>query len=157
MCKSFSSSTKVVANLYESGKYILGADLKSYKNKPIALKLNKVIKVTQSPDQYKFTKEEIEEFNKIIENGVEYASGEFIEVKVKLTQSGIKMFGYILSHRPTVIKREGDVYSLKCTVSNFMNYFSAFGMEFTILDNDELKQKMLYFFKNAYLNLEKDS
>ena len=116
----------MVANLYESGNYIIGADLKSYKNKPIALKLNKFIQVTQSPDQYKLTKEEIEEFNKIIENGVEYATGEFINVKVKLTKSGIKMFGYILSHRPTVIKRDGDVFTLKSTISNFMNYFSTF-------------------------------
>ena len=67
------------------------------------------------------------------------------------------MFGYTLSHRPTVIKREGDVYSLKCNISNFINYFLTFGKEFTILDNDELKQKMLNFFKNAYLNLEEDS
>lgn len=67
------------------------------------------------------------------------------------------MFGYILSHRPTVIKRESAVYSLKCTIFNFLNYFSTFGKKFTILDNDELKQEMLNFFKNAYLNLEKDS
>lgn len=118
--------------------------------------MNKVIQVTQTLDQYKFTKEEIEEFNKIIENGVEYATGEFVEVKVKLTHSGVDMFGYILSHRPTVIKREGDVYSLKCTISNFINYFSTFSKEFTILDNNEIK-KMLNFFKNAYLKLEKDS
>lgn len=67
------------------------------------------------------------------------------------------MFGYMLDYKPTVINVEGDVYTLKCTVSKFMNYFSPFGKEFTILDNEELKQKMLNFFKNAYLNLEKEN
>lgn len=144
-------------NLSESENYVLGIDLKSSKKKPIAFKLNKIIRVVKTREIYKFTKEETETLYKICENGVEYATGEFINVKVKLTKSGIKMFGYMLDHKPTVINVEGDVYTLKCTVSNFMNYFSAFGKEFTILDNDELKQKMLNFFKNAYLNLEKDS
>ncbi len=82
-------------------------------------------------------------------SGVEYASGELLRVRIKLSKTGIKLLNIKLYNRPIIEQINEDTYEIRCSMAKFFNYFMQFGKEFTILNNDELKQKFYNFFSVA--------
>lgn len=144
----------LVRNREETYGYLIGIDLNSKKLKPVSIKLSKIYNVTISKENFKFTKEQHEEMLKIISSGVEFASGDIIKVKIKLTDAGVRMVEFKSHNRPNIVRFNDDIYEVSCTLSNFMNYFISFGKEIKVLDNDDIKNRLRKFYSLALDNLD---
>lgn len=143
----------LVINREETYTYLIGIDLNSKKQKPISIKLSKIYNITISKEEYKFTKQQHEEIMNIIMNGVEFASGDMVKVKIKVTEAGIKMLEFKTHNRPNIININNDIYEVSCTISNFINYFISFGKEIKVVDNEDIKNRMRKFYSLALKNM----
>lgn len=140
----------LIENNEETFSYLIGLDVTSKKNSPITVKLSKIHNVTSLNTSYYFKKEEKETLINIINSGVEFASGDFIKVKIKFSHGGFNMFKYRFHNRPNAKKIDDLTCEVSCTLTNFVNYFLPFGKEIEILNNSELKSKFAKFYKEAY-------
>lgn len=143
----------LVTNREETYTYLIGIDLNSKKLKPISIKLSKIYNVTISKEKYKLNKQQHDKIINIIMNGVEFASGEIVKVKIKITKTGIKMLNFKMHNRPNIININDNIYEVSCTISNFLNYFIPLGKEITILDNEDIKGRMRKFYSLALENI----
>lgn len=130
--------------------YLLGFDLDSRDMNPVSIRMSKIDRVITHDDYHEFTEEEVTRLEEIIKTGVQYASGEILKVKIKVTDEGRRMLDYKHYNKPETKSLKNNVYEVTCTLSNFLNYFCQFGREMAILDNDDLKERMRKFYKEAY-------
>lgn len=67
-------------------------------------------------------------------------------IKVRLSQSGIKMYQKNITHRPKLIEQENDVYTFECSALKAQLYFPQFMNNAEILEPIELRT----WFKDKY-------
>lgn len=140
----------LVPSREQTGYYLLSIDLDSIDKNPVSIRLAKIKRITPLDDYYEFSDEELKKLNEIIKKGVQYASGDILKVRISLTDKGKRLLNFKIYNKPSITKLDNDTFEVSCTISNFLNYFYQYGKETQILDNDELKEKMRIFYKQAY-------
>ena len=104
-------------------------------------------------------KDEIEEtklneINKLLDSSdPQFISSRFINVKIKLNKKGIKNYTRIFINRPKAYKIEDDIYYFYASTNQLFLYFSRFGNSATILNNNELKNRLRDFYYEGYKNI----
>lgn len=139
-----------------SNHYLLGIDLASKNRAPICIRLFKINGINLSKENFSFTKEEKEKLIEIIKRGVEFATSEFVEVKIRLTNKGEQMLDYLTHLRPSMklIDEKTKEWVVVTTDRNFMDYFVAFGKEMKIVENENMEKKMKKFYEDALKQYE---
>ena len=85
------------------------------------------------------------------EKGTFYLSHEIIEVKIKLTEKGIKDYQSQLHLRPNYVdKTDNNIYRFICTPLQIKYYFLKFGSDAKILEPSSLANEFAEWYKNAY-------
>lgn len=143
---------KLATNLEETFNYLLGLDLESKELKPISIKLSKIYDVTVSKEKHKFSKEQHAELMGILASGIEFASGDILKVRIRVSKGALRMLKFRYHERPDICHIADDEYEVSCTLSNFIDYFIPFGKEISVLDNDDLKERMFKFYSAAAEN-----
>ena len=144
----------LVINNEETFSYLIGLDLNSKKLNPISIKLSKIYDIVVSKEKFTYTKEQLRDIQKIINHGVEFASGEIITINIKITDAAKRMLLYKSHNRPKLKMIDDDTLEVSCTLNNFLNYFIQFGKEIKILDNDDVKNRMHKFYLEALKSYE---
>lgn len=136
----------------EKFEYLVGRDLNSKDRNIFAIKVYKIWNPVIGEKFEKFSNEEIKEFEDKTQYGPEYITGKMIESTVRFTKLGMNMVNYFLDNRPDMEQIEGKEMEcrVRCTLPNFIEYFKPFGKEMVVLDNEELKEKMLKFYEDAF-------
>lgn len=139
----------LVINNEETFVYLIGLDLNSKKLNPISIKLSKIYNIVVSKEKFTYSKDQLRDIQKIINHGVEFASGEIITAKIKVTEAALRMLMYKTHNRPRLKMIDENTLEVSCTLNNFLNYFIQFGKEIKILDNDDVKNRMHKFYLEA--------
>lgn len=79
---------------------------------------------------------------------------DILDIDVEFTKEGIKKYNKIFINRPNPYKVNDNIMSFKATKAQLFIYFSRFGKEITILNNDELNLELYEYYLDGYLNLE---
>ncbi|SJZ37986.1 WYL domain-containing protein [Cetobacterium ceti] len=125
----------------EIANYIFSYDLDSEKFKNYRLNNIKSVYVTRE----KF-KEREKAFIEKVKNNFDPFLSEGKKIKVKLSETGQKMFRDLKVNRPKVIKKDKDVYELQCSEEKAKRYFTYFLDEVEILEPLVLRE----WFKEKY-------
>ncbi len=88
-------------------------------------------------------------------NDPQFINSPIIKCKIKLTKKGQKMFTKIFINRPKPLKIEDDIYYFECSINQLFQYFSRFGSEALVLDNEKLTNRLFNFFYFGYKNIKK--
>lgn len=136
-------------NEEETYNYLLGLDLESKEETPISIRLCKISDVTVSKEKHHFTKKQRDKLMEILANGIEFASGEILTVRIRASKGAQRMMEYRLHNRPNIHQKEKDVFEVTCSLSNFIHYFLPFGKEIQVLDHPEIRKRMLDFYEQA--------
>lgn len=129
----------------EMFNYVIG----QVDDKPMSFRLSKMQNVKVADAREPFTDEMISNFERIIENGPQYAFAGSHETCVELTDEGISLFKRIYTNRPKPTKIEGNRYYFTCSDSQLYFYFNRFGSEALVLYPDTLKEKLEQYYSSA--------
>lgn len=88
-------------------------------------------------------------------NDPQFINSPIIKCKIKLTKKGQKMFTKIFINRPKPLKIEDDIYYFECSINQLFQYFSRFGSEALVLDNEKLTNRLFNFYYFGYKNIKK--
>ena len=77
------------------------------------------------------------------------------EAEVILTKKGQKYFKSFYVYRPVVDRIEGNHYFFKCSIDQLTQYFSRFGSECYVIKPNNLRMRLINYYKEAYRNLVK--
>lgn len=123
----------------------------NYYNKPSSTKLSNLIRIDDSFETFKFSKEKLAMINKRIQtdeiqfiSSSDRLSPDFI--KVYLTDAGIRTYRQIGNIRPQYTHIEDKhFYFFDCTEIQAFYYFQSFGKDAVILEPGSLREKMKDF------------
>lgn len=88
-------------------------------------------------------------------NDPQFINSPIIKCKIKLTNKGKKIFTKIFINRPKPLKIEDDIYYFECSINQLFQYFSRFGSDALILDNEKLSNRLFNFYYFGYKNIKK--
>ena len=138
--KSLSLKTNLI---YFNGKNFYPLNIYKIKDLRISKKLKDEIEETK-----------LNEINKLLDSSdPQFISSRFINVKIKLNKKGIKNYTRIFINRPKAYKIEDDIYYFYASTNQLFLYFSRFGNSATILNNNELKNRLRDFYYEGYKNI----
>ena len=77
------------------------------------------------------------------------AASKSVEAKVLFTDKGMQKFHLVTKNRPDVLKKEGNTLYFHWPRLQLEAYFRRFGKEAVILEPDECRESMRFFYKKA--------
>lgn len=111
--------------------------------------LYKINNARLSLRHYSFSNEEKKNLSNIVSMGADFALGEVLLSKVKLTKLGKKKLKTFWHARPNIENIEGDIYTFRCPYMRIVSYFSRFGKDAVIVYPSSLNKDMLGFYQAA--------
>ena len=78
------------------------------------------------------------------------AASKSVEAKVLFTDKGMQKFHLVTKNRPDVLKKEGNTLYFHWPRLQLEAYFRRFGKEAVILEPDECRESMRFFYKKAW-------
>jgi hypothetical protein len=136
---------KALNNLDDKYTYLLA--LKANRT-PFSINISKIINIIEKKDYYKFTKEEIEQLETIINKNIEYPNLTDENTKIRLTNLGIELYEKNYYNRPNYIKRSGNTFYFNNSTNQLYDYFISFGKKCKIIENNKLKKMFISDAKN---------
>ena len=92
--------------------------------------------------------------NDLDKNDPQFINSLIIKCKIKLTKKGKKMFTKIFINRPKPLKIQDDIYYFECSINQLFQYFSRFGSEALVLDNEKLTNRLFNFYYFGYKSIK---
>lgn len=121
-----------------------------------SFRISQLISVTQRPKSYRSGRVTSNEREQIIKKlqveGVQFLLGEQTQIKVRLTDSGRKMYASQLHLRPIRIRTDDDcdnIYCFNCTETQAKFYFFKFGKDVEILSPNSLRETFIKQYRDA--------
>lgn len=114
-----------------------------------SIRISKLTRLTPSKeiiDEY----DEDKSLKEFLDNDFQYLGNKIENIQISLTEKGIKMFNKIISYRPIPNKINGNVYSFNASRDQLFFYFSRFGKEATVINDEKLNESLYYFYMNGY-------
>ena len=78
------------------------------------------------------------------------AASKSVEAKVLFTDKGMQKFHLVTKNRPDVLRKEGNTLYFHWPRLQLEAYFRRFGKEAVILEPDECRESMRFFYKKAW-------
>ena len=78
------------------------------------------------------------------------AASKSVEAKVLFTDKGMQKFHLVTKNRPDVLRKEGNTLYFYWPRLQLEAYFRRFGKEAVILEPDECRESMRFFYKKAW-------
>lgn len=145
---------EIIKNKEETHNYLYGLNLNSKNKSPMTIKLSNINQLIILNENYILQIDEKIHLDNLKETGVEFISKEILKITIELTHGGERMIKFKTNGKPLIKQVYDNIYLVYTTEANFLNYFKSFGKEFKILDNDNLKEKLALFYKEAYENFK---
>lgn len=118
---------------------------------PMTIRLAKIASIKLLNEQAYIKEDLIPLFEFQINNNIAYPieQKDFDIVKVKLSETGLKLYKRIYLYRPNYYNIEGDIYYFRGSHAQIESYFRRFGRHAIILEPYYLKEKMKKFYKDG--------
>lgn len=143
----------ISSTIEENHNYIIGSNALG---DIFVCKLCHIKDIYLTNDTYLYDYQINDKINEIIQNGTVYY-GSLIDIKVRLTEKGQRMLISNPVNRPKIVNIEKDIYYLKATYEQALDYFYPFGIEALFLEPKSLGldivnqcQKLINEYKNIY-------
>lgn len=119
--------------------------------RPRSIRLSRIQAIIEEPlgHAHSFTEQEEAMFENIVKHGPQFSYREIHEIKVQLTDQGLKDYGRIYMNRPIYDSLEDHIMTFTCSRQQIFLYFKRFGKEAIILEPKELQEKMLNYYSEA--------
>ncbi len=115
---------------------------KDYRNYRLpAIKILRILKEKQEHNNEEYLENIKNHFDPFLSYG--------FETKVRLTEWGVKHYNTVITNRPTIKEKDGDIYTFHCSPENAKIYFPHFLDNAEILEPLELRE----WFKNKFENV----
>lgn len=136
----------------ETYNYLLCKDEKSYRT----FRLSKIQDCIITDKEAVFDEKDRSHFERMMMYGPQYLYlDNDQEAEVILTKKGQKYFKSFYVYRPVVDRIEGNHYFFKCSIDQLTQYFSRFGSECYVIKPNNLRMRLINYYKEAYRNLVK--
>lgn len=119
----------------------------------MSFRISNIISVDEQESVSGFLSKErqIQANQAVQEHGVQFLSAELADVRVQLTENGIKKYQTQLHLRPKCEKiEENSIYVFRCTEAQAEFYFFKFGADAEILEPAKLAEKFKGMYQKAY-------
>lgn len=133
----------IISNADEQFNYIVGLDENREKRVVRLSKVSNIIELKNRKSN--FTTNEIMKLNLVIQRNDPFID-RYANIKIRLSDTGKRMYERIASNRPIFSKIDGDVYIFDCSEDRIYVYFFKFGKEAEILEPLSLRER----FKISY-------
>lgn len=87
----------------------------------------------------------------IANRGVQFMASEEEEIQVRLTEAGKVKYRRQVHLRPTLIRKQKDIFVFQCTTAQAEFYFFKFGADAEILQPESLRKKFKEMYERAAL------
>lgn len=132
-CKIYFTTTsnpnKHIASCYSlsnSKEELFNYLLVEYKDRPFSFRLSRIDQIMLLNEAASFKSSTIEYLEKMKKNGPQFAYEKEMEICVRLTEYGKRLFKKMYLHRPTPIRIEDDCYYFDCSKNQIIQYFFRF-------------------------------
>jgi hypothetical protein len=129
--------------------YVLGKMYRNNDGNLVTMRLSKIIGVSFASDRFSFSREETEKFEEMIRVGAQFSEYGTYEMKAEFTKDGIAKLHLAYKNRPLILKEEGNIVTFRTNDFASMIYFTQFGEMMTILEPDDLRERILDFHRKA--------
>ncbi len=138
----------VFKSQHELFNYLLVLD---EQGNPHSIRLSRIKSISIEPYKHarKFTAEEKRMFERIVQNGAQFAYKNAITIKVKFTEQGLSEYKKIYTNRPKAESVNDNVMIFSCSVEQALYYFKRFGENALILEPKGLKTKLSSYYEKA--------
>ena len=137
----------IAASKEEQCNYLLCTDHAS--GIPRTFRISRIHALFTSSDKFLPDESRKAELQEIAGRSPQSAS-KSIEAKVLFTDKGMQKFHLVTKNRPDVLKKEGNTLYFHWPRLQLEAYFRRFGKEAVILEPDECRESMRFFYKKAW-------
>lgn len=156
----FFSPFEIINDEHLNYTYIIGEseDIDGNNKKIVSFRLTKIDKVkVYTSKSFHFSKLDIEKINKIKEKGISFMASDLEEIVVMFNKKGIEEYNNIKHMRPNAIKKEENIYTFNCSLTQARNYFFKLGSNAVILSPKSLRDDFIKKYKRAIKEYEKSN
>ena len=127
----------------------------------VTIRLSNIEDVKVLTDAISIPEEIIDYMDIQIDHGIQYTfnKNDLEDVVVELTEYGKKLYEKLYIFRPVYYKVEGNKYYFKGSHIQILSYFKRFGKDGIIISPEELRNKIIGYYKTAfysYINEKND-
>ena len=137
----------IAASKEEQCNYLLCTDYAS--GIPRTFRISRIHALFTSSDKFLPDEKRKLELQEIAGRSPQSAS-KSVEAKVLFTDKGMQKFHLVTKNRPDVLKKEGNTLYFHWPRLQLEAYFRRFGKEAVILEPDECRESMRFFYKKAW-------
>lgn len=133
---------------YEFFNYLLVLD---EKGNPHSIRLSRISSISIEPYKRarKFSDEEKKMFERIEQNGAQFAYKEAMTIRVEFTEQGLVEYKKIYTNRPKAESIKDSVMTFSCSLEQAFYYFRRFGANALVLEPKELRDRLFEHYENA--------
>ncbi len=117
--------------------------------RPMSFRLSRIRRVIRLSETFRFSPETVQELERIVRTGPQYAFRRPCHVTVQLTDTGEKRFESMYLHRPVYTSVHDHIYEFSCSPVQILQYFSRFGKDAVILEPASLAMEMKRFYEEG--------
>ena len=137
----------IAASKEEQCNYLLCTDHDS--GIPRTFRISRIHALFTSSDKFLPDESRKAELQEIAGRSPQSAS-KSVEAKVLFTDKGMQKFHLVTKNRPDVLKKEGNTLYFHWPKLQLESYFRRFGKEAVILEPEECRESMRFFYKKAW-------
>ena len=137
----------IAASKEEQCNYLLCTDYSS--GIPRTFRISRMQALYTTSDKFIPDESRKTELQEIAKRSPQSAS-KCIEAKVLLSDKGMQKFHFVTKNRPDVLKKEGNTLYFQWPRLQLEEYFRRFGKEAVILEPEECRESMRFFYKKAW-------
>ena len=137
----------IAASKEEQCNYLLCTDHAS--GIPRTFRISRIHALFTSSDKFLPDESRKAELQEIAGRSPQSAS-KSVEAKVLFTDKGMQKFHLVTKNRPDVLRKEGNTLYFHWPRLQLEAYFRRFGKEAVILEPDECRESMRFFYKKAW-------
>ena len=137
----------IAASKEEQCNYLLCTDYAS--GIPRSFRISRIHALFTSSDKFLPDESRKAELQEIAGRSPQSAS-KSVEAKVLFTDKGMQKFHLVTKNRPDVLRKEGNTLYFHWPKLQLEEYFRRFGKEAVILEPDECRESMRFFYKKAW-------
>jgi hypothetical protein len=135
----------IVSSREELFNYLLAAN----EDWPYTFRMSRIRAVRISSEEAGFSERVLASLKKTARYGPQFPIVTDTEIRVRLSERGIRQFRSIYLHRPVPEKTEENIYYFRCSPFQIFQYFTRFGKDAVVLEPADLYDRIRTFYAEA--------
>ncbi len=140
----------LIPGKHENHLYVVGYFTDGDRRRAFSTKLCNITNI-YTGKEYELSEDEKISINNRLANGAEWINDEIITTRIKFDKEGLKLLRKIYTNRPVCspISIDDNIYEFNSSMGQLFTYLITFGEHAVVLDNNELKDRLIKRYTKA--------